>query len=278
MAEIVAVDATKIIAWSNYFKNKDKDKNSRSDPDAEEVVKGQREGAMWFGYQAHILVCATYGIPIMVIVKPAKAHESTQMLPLLRIGRNELDNFKPRFILADGAYDSKEIYRAIVEEFKAVPIIPLNPRRVTKQDGLARCPAGIPWVFQGYDKKQKALKYRCPLDCYEQGCLWSRRCSGSECVRVAKVPLREDYRKHIQVPRHTKQWKELYNMRTAVERAFAMSKGFRALENPHVRGIEKVRLHCLLSMIAMQAWALGMIKLGQPERIRSCVHGVSGCD
>jgi len=40
---------------------------------------------------------------------------------------------------------------------------------------------------------------------------------------------------------------------------------------PYVRGLDNVRLHCLLSIIAMQAWALGIIKLGRPERIRSCV-------
>lgn len=79
------------------------------------------------------------------------------------------------------------------------------------------------------------------------------------------------------MPRHTKQFKELYNKRVNVEHTFAMSKGFRALGRPHVRGLANVRLHCLLSIIAMQAWALGMIKLGEPAKIRSCVHGISYC-
>jgi len=77
------------------------------------------------------------------------------------------------------------------------------------------------------------------------------------------------------VPRHTKAWKELYNRRVNIEHTFAMSKGFRALGRPDMRGIHNVRLHCLLSLIAMQSWALVMIKLGQPKGIISCVHGLS---
>lgn len=41
-----------------------------------------------------------------------------------------------------------------------------------------------------------------------------------------------------------------------------------------MRGSANVCLHCELGVIAMQALTLAVIKLGHPERIRSCVHGI----
>jgi hypothetical protein len=202
------------------------------------------------------------------------------MLPLLRLAKEKVENFAPRFILADKAYHGYENHKGIVEELNAIPIIdlPKGGKRfedLCDEKGTPYCAADIPYIFWGYDKKQKVLKYRCPLACGKQGCLWIEKCSNSPYGQVVKLRLSDDYRRFIQVPRHTKRWKELYNKRVNVEHTFAMSKGFRALERPRVRGIDNVRLHCLLSIIAMQAWALGMIRLGQPERIRSCVHGIS---
>lgn len=283
--KIVAVDGTKIYAWTNQYKR-------ASDPDAQLGVKGKQRQDVWFGYLAHVASCATWAVPMGILVTPANAHESPIMLPLLRLAKERIDNFAPKFILADSAYDAHENYQAIVEEFKAVPIIDLNPRGRREppagsinilglfdywydQRGRLFCKANTPMVYCGYDKKQKRLKYRCPLACNKLGCLTARRCSDSPYGRVIKIRLADDYRRFIAVPRHTEQWKELYNKRVNAEHVFAMSKGFRALERPHVRGLDNVRLHCELCVIAMQAWALGMIKLGQPERIRSCVHGIS---
>lgn len=279
----IAIDGTKIYAWTNQYKR-------ASDPDARLGVKGKRRQDIWFGYLAHVISCATWAIPLTIIVTPANVHESPVMLPLLRQAAEKLKNFEPEFILADSAYDSHENYEAIVEEFRAIPIIDLNIRHTQKgrarnilglfdywydERGTIYCNANIPMVYYGYDGKQKRLKYRCPLACNRQGCLMMGRCSSSSYGHVIKVKLADDYRRFVQIPRHTKGWKELYNKRVNIEHTFAMSKGFRALERPHVRGMDNVRLHCELCVIAMQAWALAMLKLGHPERIRSCVHAIA---
>ena len=276
--KLIAVDGTKIYAWSNQHRR-------TSDPDARSGIKGKTYQDKWYGYLAHVVSCATWAIPIGILVTPANAHESPLMLPLLRMMNEKVKNLAPEAILADSAYDSYENYQTIVEEFKAIPIIDLNLRRlkgksarfedIADERGTPYCAAGMPYTFWGYDRKQKVLKYRCPLSCGKQGCLWIEKCSDSRYGHVIKIRPPDDYRRFIQVPRHTEHWKELYNKRVNVEHVFAMSKGFRALERPHMRGLANVRLHCLLSIMAMQAWALGMIKLGQPERIRSCVHGIA---
>lgn len=286
--KIVAVDGTKIYAWTNQHKR-------ASDPDAKLGVKGKRHQDIWFGYLAHVVSCATWAIPITILVTPANVNESPLMLPLLRTAKDRVKDFAPGIILADAAYDSYENYKSIVEEFKAIPIIDLNPRSKRRRipitmmttilpelvgfrcdnQGAPYCKAGVPLVFWGYDRKQKILKYRCPLVCDKEGCLTPETCSASPYGRVIKLKLKDDYRRFIQIPRHTKQFKELYNKRVNVEHTFALSKGFRALEKPHVGGEANVRLHCELCAIAMKSWALGMIKLGHPERIRSCVHGIT---
>ncbi|MCX6009072.1 MAG: transposase [Chloroflexi bacterium] len=73
------------------------------------------------------------------------------------------------------------------------------------------------------------------------------------------VWLKDDYRRFIQVPRHTERWRKLYNMRTSVERVFSRLKkdGDGKLVDHRIRGLEKVTLNCLLSVWVMQVKILG---------------------
>jgi hypothetical protein len=58
------------------------------------------------------------------------------------------------------------------------------------------------------------------------------------------------------VPRETKRWKALYRGRAAVEREFGRLKNEWALLPLRVRGIERVRLHADLTILAKLACAL----------------------
>ena len=62
----------------------------------------------------------------------------------------------------------------------------------------------FPMSSEGYDKKQKRLKYRCPVACGKGGCTQVDECSRSSYGQVVKIKLRDDYRRFIQVSRHTK--------------------------------------------------------------------------
>ncbi|HLB28530.1 MAG TPA: transposase [Dehalococcoidia bacterium] len=52
------------------------------------------------------------------------------------------------------------------------------------------------------------------------------------------------------------EWKAIYNRRTAIERLNSRLKAFRKLDSMRVRGRFKVRLHTMLSVIVLQAYAL----------------------
>jgi hypothetical protein len=63
-------------------------------------------------------------------------------------------------------------------------------------------------------------------------------------------------RLHPLVPRETPRWRKLYRGRAAVEREFGRLKHDWSLAPLRVRGIERVRLHADLTILAKLACAL----------------------
>ena len=66
----------------------------------------------------------------------------------------------------------------------------------------------------------------------------------------------KSHKKAFRATDKTDDWKALYAKRTGVERMFSRLKGHRRLNSIRVRGIRKVTVHVLLSVIALQAQAL----------------------
>lgn len=97
------------------------------------------------------------------------------------------------------------------------------------------------------------------LSCGKGGCTWLDKCSKSAYGQVVKIKLSDDYRRFIQVPRHTKKWQKLYDMRTAIEQIFSRLKKDEEgkLVNHRIRGLGKIILNCLLSVWVTQAKILG---------------------
>jgi hypothetical protein len=71
-------------------------------------------------------------------------------------------------------------------------------------------------------------------------------------------------RLHPLVPRESKRWKSLYRGRACVEREFGRLKHEWALLPLRVRGIERVRLHADLTILAKLACALARAAPAQP--------------
>lgn len=75
---------------------------------------------------------------------------------------------------------------------------------------------------------------------------------------IPEVPstwLKAD-RLHTLVPRESARWRKLYRRRGAVERGFGRLKGEWALLPLRVRGLDRVRLHADLTILAQLATAL----------------------
>jgi IS5 family transposase len=259
--KVVAIDSTDIESYVNWKRK------PLSDQDAEWGWRKNEDGdeEKYPGYKMHLAGDAIYEIPLMPIVTLANASDLPWMIPVLEKNRSLIKSFHPKFAIGDKGYDGGENYRAIVEDLKAVPIIDLNLRGlkgkpdrfedIANEYGTPYCAWGVPMVFWGHDKRQKRLKYRCPLACGKGGCTWMDKCSKSAYGQVVKIKLSDDYRRFIQIPRQTKRWKKLYNMRTSIERIFSRLKkgGEGRLVNHRIRGKEKITLNCLLSVWVMQA-------------------------
>jgi hypothetical protein len=95
------------------------------------------------------------------------------------------------------------------------------------------------WTFAGADYGRKATKWRCPT----RGC------------KPASVWIKAD-RLHPLIPRETPRFTALYRRRASVEREFGRLKHDWALAPLRVRGVERVRLHADLTILAKLACAL----------------------
>ena len=82
----------------------------------------------------------------------------------------------------------------------------------------------------------------------------------TECAErgaAAIIPLRRGQKERdLCIPRKSDEWRSLYRRRSAVEREFGRLKHHYALAMLRVRGIERVRLHADLTILARLALAL----------------------
>ena len=138
----------------------------------------------------------------------------------------------PEYILADAGYDAAENYRAIADDFHAVPIIKLNLR------GRRR---------SGFRSPHRPTAY------------------------VAANIRGLELRQNPGVARDSVLWQELYARRSSVERTFSRLKGFRRINKLTMRGLAKATLHCLCAVIALLATAVVAIESGTPSVLRNAV-------
>jgi IS5 family transposase len=280
--EKVAVDSTDIKAYANGIRKErsDKDaewgaKDTKKNEDGE--IKGKKKGKYWwFGYKLHLAVDAIYELPISFILTPANEDDGKQMEPLLKKAGLDKDDKNPEVIIADKGYDSKANCLMVYEKYHAAPIIPLIMQKdwespdICNLKGTPTCYCGLEMVYWGRDGKY--LKYRCPDKLGKCKCRARFRCSASSYGYVLKLPvMKEDQRRHVPVPRESKKWGRLYNLRTSVERVNSRVKDLLGLRQVTVRGIAKVKVKSVLSLLVMLAAAVGMAERKQLKGLRSIV-------
>ena len=126
----------------------------------------------------------------------------------------------------------------------ALRVIPLRETpNVTRGEHLPPTCEHGEWRFAGADRKRQATKWRCPT---------------GEC-QPASIWIKAD-RLHPLIPRETPRWKALYRGRAAVEREFGRLKNEWALAPLRVRGLERVRLHADLTILAKLGCALAQMR------------------
>ena len=94
------------------------------------------------------------------------------------------------------------------------------------------------------------------------------QCSVGDAVRIR---LDEDRRVFTPVARSSYRWQDYYDQRSAVERVNSRLAGGSGFERARIRGLAKMRLRVTMALTIMLAMALGRIRAGQPEHLRSLI-------
>ena len=124
-------------------------------------------------------------------------------------------------------------------------------------------------AYGGFEQDRETLKYRCPARYSGITCKGMDRCPVSDAVRI---PLAEDRRVFTPVARSSYRWQDYYDQRSAVERVNSRLAGGFGFERPGIRGLATMQLRVTMALTIMLAMALGRIRPGQPENLRSLLR------
>ena len=243
LGEHVALDGSDLPTYANgqrYVRKGGPERERYADPDASwghRSAISTRKGGGFYGYKVHAAVCTKTGLPLAWTVETAREVEQTFATTLL--DAVQARGFRPLTAAMDSAYDVAHVH----DGFEARGCHPVTKLR--KTTGVLRgdhkpptCEHGT-WTFAGSDYKRGASKWRCPTG----GCT-----PASRWVKASRL--------HPLIPRETDRWGKLYAQRSAVEREFGRLKHEWALLPLRVRGIERVRLHADLTILAQLGRAL----------------------
>jgi len=205
-----------------------------SDPDASwghRSAVSTRKGGGFYGYKVHAAVCTATGLPLAWTVETASAAETTFALDLIDATRDR--GFAVAAAIADKGYDNEPFHTGCMDR-GICPVTPLRETPAVKRGDhhAPTCEHGE-WTFAGADFKRRATKWRCPT---------------GEC-KTASTWIKAD-RLHTLIPRDSKRSRDLYRSRGAVEREFGRLKHEWALLPLRVRGLDRVRLHADLTILA----------------------------
>ncbi len=278
LGQVVAIDSTTVRTHGNP------NRKVLSDPQASWTAKNsprakEKDGKEWhYGYKLHSLADAKYGLPLGHIVTTAKRNDSPFLPKVIEHTQQVHPWFQPNAMIADRGYDGKPNHLYLMGR-GVVPIISIK-RAPGKDsfdddhtlDGRPLCMGRLPMDYVTTDPAQGHL-YQCP----SSGCDLknSMKTGVRHCDYEAWEHPDNNPRGFSWIPRHSKEWKALYDQRQAIERFFKGAKESRRLEKHCVRGLRGIRLHALMSVIGFQATALVKVRAGQLDDMRWMVRKVA---
>jgi len=277
-----AVDGKYLDTYANQFhKSKAKKKNDgRAEHDAKPSCKtyynrdGSKKQEWHYGFRAHIICDAKYGLPIKYKVTPANNSEQKELDNMIEEMANSKEKYKlekMKNLMGDAGYDDGERNKKLKEEYDINPVIDIrhmwkeekykeveNQMLAYNEDGEVFLILDLgkyeKLKYLGYDKENQALRY----GRYDTG------------KKIYRVPLSTDYRIFVPIARDSRKFKKKYKMRTEVERLNGRLDRDYMFNDHFIRGKEKMELMVNLSFLVMLTMAKGHIK-NKDKNIRSLV-------
>jgi len=167
---------------------------------------------------------------------------------------------------------------------------PLDPARVDTivytEKGTIHCLCPVTGeqrdlAFQGFEAERGTLKYRCPAAAYGLPCPGQTQCHAAgqvtpgEYGRIVRIKITEqDRRIFTPTPHGSPTWQRGYNRRSALERINNRIDHSFGFERHFIRGKAKMQVRMGLALAVMMAMALGHVKAGRSEQMRSLVQPI----
>ena len=277
----LAIDGKAIDSHANGKRGKNSEEEEYSEDDGrrdidadwgKKVYRGVREDGTawekvksWFGYKLHLVVDATYELPVGFCVTKASVAEAPMAHKLFKKIKEVHSEIIERcnYGIADRGYDDGKLIEELWDEYRIKPVIGIRDmwkdgeetkalerswNVVYNYKGKVYCenPNGEErreMAYGGFEKGRGTLKYRCPAKQYGYKCNGERWCSVKKAVRI---PLKEDRRVFTPLARSSYRWKEIYKKRTAVERVNSRLDVSFGFEQHYIRGLKKIKFWCLI--------------------------------
>lgn len=191
--------------------------------------------------------------------------------------------------------DTRELWREEKQAPDYDPEVPITralyPERadtiVHTEKGLVQCICPLSGeqrnlAFQGFEADRSTLKYRCPAAAYDFDCPGQALCHQAGNVqpgdygRIVRINITEqDRRIFVPTPHGSPSWQRGYQRRTALERINNRIDHSFGFEHHFIRGKAKMITRVGLALAVMMALAVGHIKAGRPEQMRSLVRPIA---
>ena len=237
----------------------------------------QRKIAFFWGYRNHILTDASSELPVHERTLAADEDERKQAASLLEELTTYFD-LPIKYVIGDANYDSEDFLSHILDEMKATPIIPRNPRSTQHEEfkikkNIILCPADLGMYRKGKMtvKGKTYLQYSCPLH-------YGKNYKGLYLICPALHPkyfsqkgcnylIRLTPNVRDRIDYGSRRFKSVYNQRTSVERVFSRLLAI-TMQRPTVLGLQATRNHCTIAHITVLLVALAAHRSGHEDKIR----------
>ena len=224
------------------------------------------------------------------------------LLPLLKDFFRKHPLINPKTFLGDAAFDSIEIYKALLSgdtfgtnsdgtprifEKAYVPLRSglklTNPDYTINENGIPCCPHDptLPMKPEGNTSHLrcglKTFKFVCPEMKWETGadgkshrvCHCEDPCTDSACGRMVYLYPEKDLRRCPGVVRGTEEWESTYKIRTSVERSINHIKGSFCLGDRKTQNAKTLHADLLLAGITQLITVVVADRIHKPEYFRS---------
>ena len=230
------------------------------------------------------------------------------LLPLLKDFFRKHPLINPKTFLGDAAFDSIEIYKALLSgdtfgtnsdgtprifEKAYVPLRSglklTNPDYTINENGIPCCPHDptLPMKPEGNTSHLrcglKTFKFVCPEMKWETGadgkshrvCHCEDPCTDSACGRMVYLYPEKDLRRCPGVVRGTEEWESTYKIRTSVERSINHIKGSFCLGDRKTQNAKTLHADLLLAGITQLITVVVADRIHKPKYFRSLKRLIS---